>query len=274
MTPMRVSRALVGLLLVAGAATPGPMATDWASAGVRIASVASARAARPPTAAGQNWLGWPDPSARRHVEQTGHFVFTRIRYGGFRSTWNHDYPRADLNLPRILDDITTVDVHLGESNVFRLDDPELFKHPIAYISEPGFWSMSDSEVQGLRDYWLKGGFVIFDDFEAEQWDNFALQVRRALPGHQVIEIDVTHPIFQVFFGMRKLDFPHPLVRVEPSYWGIFEDNDPAGRMMAIVNYNNDIAEYWEWSGEGFFSVDFTNDAYKLGVNYIVYGLTH
>ncbi len=100
-------------------------------------------------------------------------------------------------------------------------------------------------------------------------------MRRALPAHRLIEIDVTHPIFQVFFGMTKLDVQHPLVRVEPSYWGIFEDNDPSQRLMAIVNYNNDLAEYWEWSDTGdYFSVDFTNDAYRLGVNYIVYGLTH
>ena len=213
--------------------------------------------------------------AHRSVDRTDEFVFTRIRYGGYRSTWNHDYPRADLHLSRIIDDITTIDARLGETNVFRLDDPELFRHPIAYISEPGFWHMSEREVEGLRNYWLKGGFVIFDDFEARQWDNFEYQVRRALPEHQLIEIDVTRPIFQVFFEIRKLDIPHPLVRVEPSYWAIFEDNDPTQRMMAIVNYNNDVAEYWEWSDQGgFFLVDFTNDAYKLGVNYIVYGMTH
>ena len=96
----------------------------------------------------------------------------------------------------------------------------------------------------------------------------------ALPDHQLIAIDVTYPICQVFFGMQTLDFPHPLLAVERSYWGIFEDNDPAERMMAIVNYNNDVAEYWEWSAEGFFPIDFTNDAYKLRVNYIVYGMTH
>ena len=213
--------------------------------------------------------------AHRSADRTDEFVFTRIRYGGYRSTWNHDYPRADLHLPRIIHDITTIDARLGETNVFRLDDPELFRHPIAYISEPGFWHMSESEVEGLRNYWLKGGFVIFDDFEARQWENFEYQVRRALPEYQLIEIDVTRPIFQVFFEIRKLDFPHPLVRVEPSYWAIFEDNDPTQRMMAIVNYNNDVAEYWEWSDQGgFFPVDFTNDAYKLGVNYIVYGMTH
>ena len=154
----------------------------------------------PFVASGQERDRWSDPTAPTHVEQSGQFVFTRIRYGGYRSTWNHDYPRADRHLPQILDDITMIDVHLGDSNVFRLDNPELFTHPIAYISEPGFWSMSEPEVQGLRDYWLKGGFVIFDDFEAEQWDNFAQQVHRALPDHQLIEIDVTHPIFQVFRG--------------------------------------------------------------------------
>ena len=223
---------------------------------------------------GQGRFDSRTPVVNDHVDQTGQFVFSRIWYGGSRSTWNHDYPRADLNLPKIIDDITMIDVRQGESNVFRLDDPDLFNHPIIYISEPGFWQMSESEVTGLRNYWLKGGFVIFDDFEARQWDNFSFQVRRALPDHQLIEIDVTHPIFQVFFGMRTLDFPHPLVAVEPSYWGIFEDNDPAERMMAIVNYNNDVAEYWEWSADGFFPVDFTSDAYKLGVNYIVYGMTH
>jgi hypothetical protein len=62
--------------------------------------------------------------------------------------------------------------------------------------------------------------------------------------------------------------------VDPKYYGLFEDNDPRRRMMAIVNYNNDLAEYWEWSAQGYFPVDTSNDAYKLGVNYVIYGLTH
>jgi hypothetical protein len=74
--------------------------------------------------------------------------------------------------------------------------------------------------------------------------------------------------------MRTIDFPHPLVDVMPSYFGIFEDNDPAKRLMAIVNYNNDIAEYWEWSDAGWFPIEITNEAYKLGINYMVYALTH
>ena len=74
--------------------------------------------------------------------------------------------------------------------------------------------------------------------------------------------------------MKTIYFPHPLVNVMPTYYGLFEDNDPTQRMLAIINYNNDIAEYWEWSDTGFLPIDFTNEAYKLGVNYIVYALTH
>ena len=213
----------------------------------------------------------------------GQLVFTRIRYGpsadafsyfGGRSTWSHDYPRADLHLSRLLSELTTIDANVSSTNVLTLDDPELFRHPIAYISEPGFWTLSDEDAEALRIYLLKGGFLIFDDFENEQWYNFEAQMMRVVPDHRLVAIDVSHPIFQSFFEMRTIDFPHPLVNVMPTYFGIFEDNDPAKRLMAIVNYNNDIAEYWEWSDEGWFPIEITNEAYKLGINYMVYALTH
>ena len=120
---------------------------------------------------------------------------------------------------------------------------------------------------------MKGGFLIFDDFEHEQWYNFEAQMMRVVPDHRLVELDASHPIFHTFFQMRTIDFPHPLVNVMPTYFGIFEDNDPAKRLMAIVNYNNDIAEYWEWSDEGWFPIEITNEAYKLGINYMVYALT-
>ena len=61
---------------------------------------------------------------------------------------------------------------------------------------------------------------------------------------------------------------------KPTYYGIYEDNNPARRLMVIANHDNDVAEYWEWSGKGLFPVDSSNEAYKLGVNYMLYGLTH
>ncbi|HJS74697.1 MAG TPA: DUF4159 domain-containing protein [Vicinamibacteria bacterium] len=225
----------------------------------------------------------PDELSLSNPEYRARFVFTRVRYGqsdlerAFRwggARWSHDYPRADQHLSRLLSELTTIRVELGGTNVLELDDPALFQHPVAYISEPGFWTMSDEEALLLREYVLKGGFLIFDDFENEQWDNLETQLLRVLPEQRPIRIDVSHPIFHSFFDMETIDFPHPLVDVMPSYYGIFEDNDPSGRMLAIVNYNNDIAEYWEWSDSGWLPIDITNEAYKLGVNYMIYALTH
>ena len=148
------------------------------------------------------------------------------------------------------------------------------RHPVAYISEPGFWTMNEAEARAARQYVLKGGFLIFDDFEGNQLDNVAAQLRRVLPEYRPIRIDVSHPIFHSFFDMQTIDFPHPLVAVSPTYYGLFEGNDPAGRMVAIINHNNDIAEYWEWSAEGLYGDAPTADAYRLGVDYLVYAMTH
>ena len=207
----------------------------------------------------------------------GQFVFARIRYGGtgWGSTWSHDYPRADRHLSRILHDLTTINAALDGSNVFHLTDREIFQFPFIYVSEPGYWVMSDADAAALREYLLKGGFMMFDDFEEEHLLNVEAQMKRSLPELQMIEIRIDHPVFDSFFRMKTIDFPHPM---QPSlrarYFAIFEDNDPAGRMLAIINHNSDLAEYWEWSSTGMFPVDITSDAYKLGVNYIVFGMTH
>ncbi|HSG00896.1 MAG TPA: DUF4159 domain-containing protein, partial [Vicinamibacterales bacterium] len=216
-------------------------------------------------------------AAYENVPYNGRFTFSRIRYGGrgFRggSSWAHDYPRADEHLSMLMESLTSLNPNLERTNVFDLEDPEIFRHPILYVSEPGFWSISETGARNLRAHLLKGGFVIFDDFEAGQWVNFEAQFRRALPEAEFVEIDARHPVFHVFFEIDDIDVPHPLVRVDPIYLAVFEGNDPSGRMMALVNYNNDLAEYWEWSGAGVFPVDTTNEAWKLGINYLIYGLT-
>ncbi|HSA56227.1 MAG TPA: DUF4159 domain-containing protein [Gemmatimonadaceae bacterium] len=219
------------------------------------------------------------PSGLAEVPYDGDFTFSRVRYGGggFRrggAAWAHDYPRADQHLPQILQYVSTVPVNLRASNVFDLDDPEIFRHPILYLSEPGFWRISDTEAAGLRAYLLKGGFLILDDFEEQQWYNMEEQLRRAMPEYELIEIGPEHAVFRSFFELDDIYVPHPLVAVTPRYYAMFEGNDPARRMLVLVNFNADLAEYWEWSAEGILPVDLSNEAYKLGVNYLIYGLTH
>lgn len=207
------------------------------------------------------------------------FTFTRLRYAsrGWRrggGAWAHDYPDADRNIQLILNEFTSVPASTAGSNVFDLEDDGIFRYPIIYMSEPGFWSITEEGARNLRAYLLKGGFIIFDDFEADQWYNFEAQLRRAMPEYDLIEIGPDHEVFQSFFLVEDIYVPHPLVRVTPRYYGMFEGNDPNRRLLALVNYNADLAEYWEYAGTGFFPVDLTNEAYKLGVNYVIYGLTH
>ena len=219
----------------------------------------------------------------------GRFVFIRLRYsfgfGGFRSRggppWSHDYPRGEVHFTKILNEITFVRPRLDGSNILALDDPELFNHPVAYMAEPGYRSMTDKECESFRAYLKKGGFVIFDDFREREgaWDNLQEQMRRVLPDARWIEIDDgRHPVWHSFFeiGNPKALAPPPIYdqSMVLTYWGIFENNDPTKRLIAIANVNNDISEYWEFSDTGFAPVDLNNEAYKYGINYIIYGLTH
>jgi hypothetical protein len=173
---------------------------------------------------------------------------------------------------KIVDELTTVGPHVDGSNIYSLDDPELMNHPIAYMSEPGFWSLSDEETKGLREYLLKGGFIIFDDFRGQDWWNLEEQMKRAMPEGRFVQLDGTHPIFNSFFEIKNLEFLQSY-NGQPTYWGVFEDNDPKKRLIAIANRDNDLGEYWEYSDTGTDPVDFSNEAYKFGVNYFIYGLT-
>jgi hypothetical protein len=221
-----------------------------------------------------------DEGAAR-VEYDGRFAFVRLQYGGASNgyrrepPWAHDYPRAERHFMRILKEVTFIDPHLEESNIFTLDDPELFNYPVAYMSEPGYWTMTEDEVAAMQAYVRKGGFLIFDDFRGDHWYNFEEQMRRVVPGGRLVELDLANPVFHSFFEIKTLEFIQLYDRgLRPVFYGMFEDNDPKKRLLLVANYNNDIGEYWEFSDQGYIPIDLSNEAYKFGVNYVVYALTH
>lgn len=229
-------------------------------------------------------FGGLDRPHRTDLEYDGRFAFVRLRWkadlgfsrrGGFNAAWNHDLPRAERHLSLIVNELTALDMRSDGSLVLALDDPELFKYPIAFMWEPGFWQLTDREAESFREYLRKGGFAVFEDFDgAQQWSHFESQMRRVLPDGRFVRLDRTHPIFDTFFQIKDIDaIVHPMYGLRPSYYGIFEDNDPAKRLMVVANFDNDVPEYWEWSGEGLYPFDASNEAYKLGVNYLLYGLT-
>jgi hypothetical protein len=211
-----------------------------------------------------------------NVPYDGRFTFARLRhgveFGRGEPPWAHDYPRAERNFARILHEITLVRPNLEQSNVFTLDDANLNAYPVAYMSEPGFWEMSDEEAVLLQNYVRKGGFLIFDDFRDGHWVNFEEQVRRVLPHARLVRLDESHPVFHSFFDIRISETVG--YYGEAMFYGVFEDNDPQKRLVLVANYNHDLGELWEFSDTGFVPVDLSNDAYKYGVNYIIYAMTH
>ncbi|MGV3707861.1 MAG: DUF4159 domain-containing protein [Gemmatimonas sp.] len=211
----------------------------------------------------------------------GRYTFVRIQYpmddfGGFRGDikWSHDYPRGEMHFTKIVQELTSVNTRTGYSNILSLDDPELTKYPIAYLCEPGFWRPTDAQVIGLRNYLTKGGFIIFDDFAGPRdWSNLEEVMRKVYPGLTWLPLDPSDIVFDAFYRVNSLDYVHPLQRLKSEFLGIFEDNDRSKRLLAVANYNNDLSEYWEFSDEGFFAIGESNEAYKIGVNYIIYALT-
>jgi hypothetical protein len=216
----------------------------------------------------------------------GRFVFVRLKYNaGFGRwadrlgdggiPWSHDYPEGEVHFTKILEALTLLRVRTDGSNMIALDDPELFNYPVTYMCEPGYWTVSATEAAAFRSYLLKGGFAIFDDFRDRDWDNLQYQMKVVLPEATWRQLDGTAAVFHSFFEIPHPEtLPPPYGRLWPSYWGLFEKNDPNGRLMVIANVNNDISEYWQFSDTGYAPVDLTNEAYKFGVNYVIYGLTH
>jgi len=228
----------------------------------------------------------------------GRFTFARLKYDctdayGFSCyyyrgvpSWAHGYARTDNGVPaehemmQILDAISAVHPRIDESNVFALDDPELDEFPVSYMTEAGFWDLNDKEARAFGAYLRKGGFVIFDDFRDPPrggggWDVFAANMRRILPGADIVDLDPRLSIFHCFFDIDSFDIiPQYYDVVRPAIRGIFEDNDRTRRLVAVINFNTDVANFWEYSGTGLKPVSESNKAFQLGVNYIIYGLTH
>jgi hypothetical protein len=212
----------------------------------------------------------------------GRVTFVRVRFtsgffgrrGSFgEPPWAHDYPTADTHMMKIINELTLLRPRIDGSNVFSLADPELHNFPAAYLSEPGFWTMDEEEVLGLRSYLAKGGFIIFDDFRGPDWYNLEEQMRRVMPDGQWIQLDETHPVFHSFFEINDLTYLTSYNGM-PSYYGMFEGNDRSKRLIALANRDNDLGEYWEFSDTGLMPVDLSNQAYKFGVNYFMYALMH
>ena len=219
-----------------------------------------------------------DPGPQR-AKYDGRWAFVRLRYGGSMGRggpeWAHDYPYGEQHFLQILKFVTNADVRDDTTQILNLDDPEIFKYPIVYMAEPGYWTVTDTEATSFRAYLQKGGMVIFDDFHLQDWPYFEQAMLKVLPDAKFVDLEITNALFHSFFDVPSFDVVHNMYdQGKPMFRGIYEDNDPKKRLLAIINYNTDISEYWEYSASGFYPVSDTNQAYQIGVNWIIYGFTH
>jgi hypothetical protein len=197
--------------------------------------------------------------------------------------WYIDAPAAEQNLSRRVKSATTIQVE--DPIVLTLDDPRLFTYPWIYVVEVGNLKLSDADVATLREFMLRGGTVTFDDFHGPiEWANMEEQMKRVFPDRPIVEIPKGHPVFSAFY---KID-EYPQVAGLGSYldgrsWEkggivphlrtILDDN---GRPMMFINWNTDMGDGWEWSNAVDFPdyVKYTALAYRMGINEIMYSLTH
>jgi hypothetical protein len=255
--------------------------------GIGAAGALAPLAVRSPAVDRYCYTQWEDVSAIDNAPYDGRFTFFRVRFepsfggGGGRfgrgrgndKKWDHDTPRADRHFMKILEEITMLRPKMDCNVIYAFGDAESFKYPIAYVSEPGFWTQTEEELKGLQEYVAKGGFIIFDDFTAQHWYNLEEQWRRAFPDLQWQAIPKDHQIFDAFYDIRGHPLPGAYAPVG-EWVGVFEDNDPTKRLIAIADYNADLGELMEFSDEALVPIDISNEAYKIMTNYVIYAMTH
>jgi len=214
--------------------------------------------------------------------------------------WETDYPASDLNFSLRLSELTTIDVNRDESGqiehaVIQLTDDALFNYPFIYMVEVERLEFSEEERARLRSYLLRGGFLLVDDFWGDAaWDNWAYEIDKVLPGDEypIVDIPLSHPIFHIVFDVQEVpqvpsvnhyqnwlatgetyEWNHYATDTKPHCRGIF---DKKGRLMAVFMHNSDLGDGWEREGEneGYFRDFSVKKAYPMGINIVVYAMTH
>lgn len=251
------------------------------------------------------------PTAAQEAECMGappdrffEFYFTRAIYndyarggffgrrGGGGGSWATDFPKADCQFITVVKRLAGLDMY-GDSWAIHLDDSRIRSYPFLYaleVGRNGGWSLTDTELQGLQDYLAVGGFLVIDDFwGTQQWYAFEREMRRIVPNREIVELPKNHEVFSIFYTLdeviqvpnisngRAVSYGLPgAVTYQadgyvPHVFGIFDDD---GRLMVVINWNTDLGDAWEWAEQPDYPLEFSTYAFQMGVNMILYAMTH
>ena len=197
--------------------------------------------------------------------------------------WTVDYPRSDRHLLAGVRRLTRIDTKSVEQVVELDGDDDVYNWPFMYAVETGYWNLSDAEAKQLREYLLRGGFFMCDDFHGTvEWENFMASMRRVFPDRPVVDLDNKDPIFHVLYdlddkfqvpGMQYV-YSHLIYEYDgfgAKWRGIYDDK---GRVMVAICHNMDLGDAWENSDDPAYPERFASLAYRIAMNYFIYDLTH
>lgn len=198
------------------------------------------------------------------------------------SIWTQDYPRADRHFAEAVRRLTRLSTRSVEQPI-NLDDHAVYDWPWLYAVQPGHWQLTDSQAKTLREYLLRGGFFMADDFWGpDEWEVFMATMRKVLPGHEPVELSDDDPIFHSVYDLSERYQVASEGSVQrgvsykcnncPARWlGIRDDK---GRLMVAITYQSDIGDSWEWADAPYYPEVYSRLGIRIGVNYIIYGMTH
>ena len=207
------------------------------------------------------------------------FTYARIRYHMTPDAifvrevpWHHDYPFGDETFPSFVKEVSRVHTEAAAYQIVDIDSPDLFKFPFAYLCEPGYLELNDKDTKNIREYLERGGFIFVDDFRGPRHlNNLAFQMKKVFPNRNIIPLTIQHPMFNTFYKIDSLDMRAPYGPGPVEFLGIEDDH---GRLVMIINYNNDLSEFWEWLDRGELPIRDAATSLKFGVNYLMYAMTH
>lgn len=198
-----------------------------------------------------------------------------------RTAWTVDYPEGDRTFARLLARLTTVNVRAVEQPVNLDDDNDAFFWPFLVSGLVGAWDLTEGQAEKLREYLLRGGFLLCDSFYGtNEWEGFVHGIRRVFPDRPILELPDDHPIFHVVYDLTKrpqvptwqhLPYGYRNDGAVPYWRAILDDDD---RVMVMIAYNNDIADGWQRADEYRYPQEAANLAIRLGVNFAIYALSH
>jgi len=203
----------------------------------------------------------------------------------WRPWWAIDYPEAEYHLTRGLTRLTTLDV-ADDSRHLRLTDEAIFDYPWLFAQQAGRWYLNPDEIAALREYVLRGGFLVVDDFHGEyDWAVMSDALEQAFPEWPIRPLPEEHALMNVLYDLdqgtqipgrrhlyRDTDGEIRARLWGPAEWhGIYDDD---GRLVVAINYNMDMGDAWEHADDPVYPVPMTSLAYRFAVNYVVYAMTH